>query len=75
MITHEFSSIWKCISCSTDVMNRDDCVVKLDVYPLKMGSCSETILCISFFSGSKNIRGISRKKHILGVLLNGHSVS
>ena len=44
---HEFSSVWKWIRCCNDVMNDVDCVIKRDVYPQKMLSCS------------KNIRGIS----------------
>ena len=46
---HELSSILKWISCCNDVMNYVDCVIKRDVYPQKMHSCSE------------NIHGISRK--------------
>ena len=33
---HEFSSIWKSISCSKDVRNHVDCVIKRDFYPKKM---------------------------------------
>ena len=40
---HEFSSIWKWIRCSNDVMNHVDWVIKHDVYPQKMYSCSENI--------------------------------
>ena len=47
--THEFSSIWKWIRCCNDVMNNVDCVIKRDVYPQKMHSCSENILGISLF--------------------------
>ena len=46
---HEFSSIWNLISCSNDVMNHADCVVKLDVYPQKMHSCSGNIRGIPVF--------------------------
>ena len=49
---HEFSSILE-FSCSNDVMNHVDCVVKRDVYPQKMHSCS------------KNLRGIYKKIYIL----------
>ena len=56
---HEFSSIWKWLSCSNDVMNHVDCIVKLDDYPQKMHSCSKNLRCIFFCS--KNNRGISRK--------------
>ena len=44
---HEFCSIWKWLTCCNDVMNHVNCVIKRDVYPQKMHSCS------------KNIRGIS----------------
>ena len=44
---HEFSSIWKWITCCNDVLNDVDCVIKRDVYPQNVHSCS------------KNIRGIS----------------
>ena len=43
---HEFSILWKLISCLNDVMNHVHCVIKRDVYPHKMHSCY------------KNIRGI-----------------
>ena len=39
----EFSTTWNCISCCNDVMNHVDCVIKRDVYPQKMLSCSENI--------------------------------
>ena len=55
---HEFSRIWKWISCSNDVIYHVECVIKRDVYPQKMHSCSKNIRGISFFL---NIRGISRK--------------
>ena len=63
--THEFSSIWKWIRCCNVVMNNVDCVIKCDVYPQKMHSCS------------KNIRGISVfvLKIISGVILHGYTVS
>ena len=53
---HEFSSRWKWITCSNDVMNRVDCVIKRDVYPQKKHSCSKNIRGISLFV-SKKIRG------------------
>ena len=56
---NEFSSIWKWFSCCNDVMNHADCVIKRDVYPPKMHSCSKNIHGISVFV-SKNIRGISK---------------
>ena len=34
---------------AVDVMNHVDCVIKRDVYPQKMHSCSENIRDISFF--------------------------
>ena len=46
---HEFSSIWKWISCSNDVMNHVDYVIKRDVYHQKMHSCSKNICGISVF--------------------------
>ena len=59
---HEFSSMRKWVSCCNGVMNHVDCVIKRDVYPQKMHSCS------------KNIRGISNK-NILWVILHGYSLS
>ena len=35
-------------SCCNDVMNRVDCVIKCNVYPEKMDSCSKNIHDISF---------------------------
>ena len=46
---HEFSSIWKWNRCCNDVMNNVDCVIKRDVYPQKMHSCSKNIRGISVF--------------------------
>ena len=46
---HEFSSIWKWIGYSNDVMNHVDFVIKRDVYPYKRYSCSKNIRGISFF--------------------------
>ena len=64
----EFSSIWKWIRCCNDVMTNVDCVIKRDVYPQKMYSCSKNISGISVFV-SKNIRGISKKKrYTIGVI-------
>ena len=45
---HEFISTWKRISCFKDVMIHIDCVIKRDVYPQKMHSCSKNIRGISF---------------------------
>ena len=47
---HEFSSIWKWIRCCNDVMNNVNCVIKRDVYPQKMHSCSKNIREISVFA-------------------------
>ena len=38
---HEFNSIWNWIRCCNDVINHVDCVIKRDVYPQKMHSCSK----------------------------------
>ena len=57
---HEFRSIWKRISCSNDVKNHVDCVIKRDVYPQKMHSCSKNNL-VSFFCCSNNIHGYQEK--------------
>ena len=48
-------ALWKWISCSNDIMNHNDCIIKHDVYPHKMHSCS------------KNICGIIKKKYIIGM--------
>ena len=67
---HEFSSIWKWISCSNDVMNRVDYVIKRDVYPQKMHSCSKNIRGISVF-----VLKISVVYNKLWVILHGYSRS
>ena len=46
---YEFSSIWRWIKCCNDVMNNVDCVIKRDVYPPKIHSCSKNIRGISVF--------------------------
>ena len=46
---HEFSSIWKWITCCNDVMNDVDCVIKRDVYLQNVHSCSKNIRGISVF--------------------------
>ena len=46
---HEFSRIWKWITCCNDVMNDVDCVIKRDVYPQNVHSCSKNISGISVF--------------------------
>ena len=40
---HELGSIWERISCCNDVINHVDSVIKRDVYPQKMHSCSKNI--------------------------------
>ena len=46
---HEFNSIWKWITCCNEVMNDVDCVIKRDVYPQNVHSCSKNIRGISVF--------------------------
>ena len=46
---HELSSISKWITCCNDVMNDVDCVIKRDVYPQNVHSCSKNICWISVF--------------------------
>ena len=46
---YEFSSIWKWTRCCNDVMNDVDCVIKCDVYPPNVHSCSKNIYGISVF--------------------------
>ena len=48
LFKHEFSGIWKWLSCSNDEMNHVEWVIKRDVYPQKMYSCSKNIRGISF---------------------------
>ena len=45
---HEFSGKWNWISSYNDVMNHVDCVIKRDVYPHKMYSCSKNTSGISW---------------------------
>ena len=61
---HEFSSIWKWISCSNDVMNHVDYVIKRDVYLQKMHSCSKNIRGISVFV--LKISVVYQKEYIMG---------
>ena len=61
---HELSSIWKWISLCNDVMNHVDCVIKRDVYPQKMHSCSKNIRAISFLV--LKISVVYQKKYIMG---------
>ena len=46
---HELSSIWKWITRCNDVMNDVDCVIKRDIYPQNVHSCSKDIRGISVF--------------------------
>ena len=46
---HEFRSIWKWIRCCNDAMNDVDGVIKRDVYPQNVHSCSKNIRGISVF--------------------------
>ena len=45
----QLSSIWKWITCCNDVMNDVDCVIKRDVYPQNVNSCSKNIPGVSIF--------------------------
>ena len=66
---HKFSSILKRIRCSNDVMNHIGCVMKRDVYPQKMRSCSKKSV-VNLFFFFYNVLGISRKKYIIGVIVS-----
>ena len=46
---HEFSSIWKWLTCCNDIINDVDCVIQRDVYPQNVHSCSKSIRGISVF--------------------------
>ena len=61
---YEISNIRKWISCCNDVMNYVDCVIKHDVYPQKMHSCSKNIRAISFLV--LKISVVYQKKYIMG---------
>ena len=69
---HEFSSLWKWISCYNDVMNHVDCVIKSDVYLQKMHSSSKNICGKLFFV--LKIFVVYQKNHTW-VILHGHSRS
>ena len=69
---HEFSSIWKWFMCCNDVMNHVNCIIKCDVYPQKMHSCSKNIRGISVFVLKITVR---YQNNISWVLLHGYSVS
>ena len=62
---HEFNSIWKWKSCCNDVMNHVDYVIKRDVYPQKMHSCSKNIRGISFLV--LKISVVYQEKYIIDV--------
>ena len=70
---HEFSSIRKWIRCCNDVMNHVDCVIKRDVYPQKMHSCSKNICVVSGFV--LKISLVYQKKIQSWVILHGYSRS
>ena len=63
-VKHEFSSIWKCISCFNNVMNHVDCIIKCDVYPQKMHSRSKNVRGKSFFL--LEISMVYQKKYSVG---------
>ena len=42
-------------SCSNDVINHVDCVIKRDVYPQEMYSCSKISVVYHFYIEEKNI--------------------
>ena len=64
---HKFTSIWKWIHCSNDVMNYVDFVIDRDFYPQKMHSCSKNIRVISFYFVLK-IFVVYQEKYIIGVV-------
>ena len=59
------------ISCFNDVMSHVDCVIKCDVYPQKMHSCSKNIHGISFIV--LKIYVVYKKQNIAWVILHGYS--
>ena len=61
---HELNSICNWISCCNDIMNHVDCVIKRDIYPQKMHSCSTNISGISVFVLKISI--VYKKKNIMG---------
>ena len=58
----EFSSIRTWITSYNDVMNHVDCVIKHDVYLLKMYSCSKNIWAYL------RISVVYQEKYIIGVI-------
>ena len=63
---HEFCSVWKWISCSNDVMNHVDYVIKRDVYPQKIHSCPKSIRGISVFVLKVSVVYIYKNIYIMG---------
>ena len=63
---HEFSSIWRWISCCNDVMNHGDYVIKCDVYPQKKHSYSKNIYGISILV--LKISVVYQEKYIICVI-------
>ena len=47
----------KWISCCNGVMNHVDCIIKCDINPQKMHSCSKNICSISFIPHKTNVFG------------------
>ena len=70
---HEFSSIRNWIRCCNDVMNDVDCVIKHDVYPQNVHSCSKNIHGISVYV--LKISVVYKKKYIIRDILHGYSRS
>ena len=57
---------WKCTSCFNNVMKHVDNVIKRDVYPQKMHSCSKNIRALLFIV--LKISVVYQKIYIIGVL-------
>ena len=56
--------IWKWIRCCNEVRIHDDCVIKRDVYPQKMHSCSKNISGISVFVPKISV--VYQNEYIIG---------
>ena len=54
------------LAVSNDVMNHVDCVIRRDVYPQKMHSCSENIRALSFSVLKRSV--VYQEKYIIGVI-------
>ena len=67
---YEFSSISKWIKYCNDVMNDVYCVIKCDVYPQNVHSCSKNISGISVFV--LKIFVVYQKQVISWVILHGY---